>query len=104
MLDYLLYALIGVFLIVYLLRSILMVGYNHFKFKSKRMQADVMMNDLFKTIIGFKPLFQRRLKPKGYDYKVQLRFQRKFGLYYLVIWGCLFSILFIAAKIYLEAF
>jgi hypothetical protein len=104
MLEYLLYALIAVFVTTYLLRSILMVGYEHFKYKSKREQAGEMISDLFRTIIGLKPLFRRRLEPKGYDFKVQQRYQQKFGFYYIILWVCLFSILFLAAKIYLEAF
>lgn len=104
MAEYLLIALILVFLMTYLLRSILMVGYEHLKYKSKREKAGEMLKDLVKVMIGFKPLYQRKLIPKGYDFKVQQRFQKKFDSYYIIIWVSLFLILFLTAKIYLDAF
>jgi len=102
--EYLLIALILVFLMTYLLRSILMVGYEYLKYKSKREQAGELLSDLVKIIIGLKPIFQRKLEPKGYDFKVQQRFQKKFTIYYIIIWVSLFLILFLVAKIYLDAF
>ncbi|HEX4958981.1 MAG TPA: hypothetical protein VFV46_12440 [Lacibacter sp.] len=102
--EYLLYAIIALFMTAYFLRSVLMVGYEHFKFKSKREQAGKLFTDLISIIVSLKPLFQRRLTPKGYDFKVQLRYQKKFNVYYVVIWSSLFLILFLAARIYLDAF
>lgn len=81
-----------------------MVGYDHLKYRSKREHAGKLINDLIKTALSLKPLFQKKFEPKGYDFKVQQRFQKKFTFYYVFIWGCLFLILFLAAKKYLDAF
>lgn len=102
--EYLLIALMLVLFITYLLRSVLMVGYEHLKYKNKREKAGEMLSDLVKIMIRFKPLYQRKLTPKGYDFKVQQRFQKKFNFYYVIIWASLFLILFLVAKIYLDAF
>ncbi len=77
MLEKLFVAAISFFALIYLLRAVLMVGYEHFKYPSKREYAGKMMSDLFRKLISFKPLMQRRLEPKGYDYKVHQRFQNQ---------------------------
>jgi hypothetical protein len=104
MLEKLFVIAIGFFLIVYLLRAVLMVGYEHFKYPSKREYAGQMINDLLRKLISFKPLMQRRLEPKGYDYKVHQRFQTKSEVYYFLLWASLFVILFLFARIYLDLF
>lgn len=104
MLEKLFVITIGFFMIIYLLRAVLMVGYEHFKYPSKREYAGKMMTDLFRKLISFKPLIQRRLKPKGYDYKVHQRFQTKSEVYYFLLWASLFVILFLFAYIYLDMF
>lgn len=102
--EYLLFGLIGIFLLAYLLRSVLMTGYDHFKFRSKKEQAGNLASDLIKKIFSLKPIFQRKLPPKGYDIKVHQRYQQKSTIYYIIIWTTLFLILFLASKIYLDAF
>lgn len=81
-----------------------MVGYDHLKFKSKRENAGLFFKDLFGVMISLKPVTQRLLTPKGYDFKLHRRFQNKFTLYYVVIWISLFLILFLTAKLYLNIF
>jgi hypothetical protein len=102
--KYLLLLLIAIFVIAYLLQSVLMVGYDYFKFRSKNESSGNLPLAILKKILGLSPLFQRKLKPKGYDVKVQQRYQQKFTIYYSIIWATLFLILFLAAKLYLDAF
>lgn len=104
MLEKLFVIAICFFLIIYLLRAVLMVGYEHFKYQSKREYAGQMINDLLRKLISFKPLMQRRLEPKGYDYKVHQRFQTKCEVYYFLLWASLFVILFLFARLYLDLF
>lgn len=81
-----------------------MVGYDHLKYKSKKENAALFFKDLLLVMISLKPITQRLLVPKGYDFKLHRRFQTKFTLYYVVIWISLFLILFLTAKLYLNIF
>ncbi len=96
------FALIALFLFVYVLKGFLLVGYNHYKYKSK--SAGVMLSELLRVLITLKPIIHKRLEPKGYDYKMYERFQKKYVTYYAILWICLFIILFLVAKIYLGLF
>lgn len=98
------YGILSLFLLIYTLRTVLMVGYDHIKFKNKKEYAGQMLKDFLVKFTSFKPLFQRKLEPKGYDYKLYNRFQSKFVLYYAVLWTALFLILFFTAKIFLGLF
>jgi hypothetical protein len=98
------YAILALFVTIYIMRSVLMVGYEHIKFRNKREQAGKMIKEFVSTVISFKPLFQKKLEPKGYDYKLYNRFQRKFVIYYSILWVCLFLILFFSAKLFLGLF
>jgi hypothetical protein len=102
MLENLYYLLIAVFAVVYVLKALLLVGYNHFKYKSK--STDLIITELLTIMITLKPIAQKRLEPKGYDFKVYKRYQAKNGLYYAILWVCLFLILFLSAKIHLGMF
>ena len=64
----------------------------------------MMVTDYFKKALRLQPLLQRQLEPKGYDYKLYTRFQKRFTKYYIALWFLLFVILFLSAKVYLDAF
>lgn len=104
MTELLLYGSVGLFLLIYLLSTLLMVGYDHIKYKDSREKAGMMFSDYFRKALRLRPLLQRQLEPKGYDYKLYSRFQRRFTKYYFALWVLLFAILFLAAKVYLNAF
>lgn len=104
MTELLLYASAGLFLLIYLFSTLLMVGYDHMKYKDSREKTGMMINDFFRKAIRLRPLLQRQLEPKGYDYKLYSRFQKRFSKYYFALWILLFAILFLAAKVYLNAF
>jgi hypothetical protein len=104
MIEFLLYGCLALFLLVYLLSTLLMVGYDHIKYKNSREKAGMMVNDYFKKALRLQPLLQRQLEPKGYDYKLYTRFQKRFTKYYIALWVLLFVILFLSAKVYLQAF
>jgi hypothetical protein len=100
----LLYGSVALFLLIYLMSTLLMVGYDHIKYKNSRQKATMMLNDYLNKAFRLKPLLQRQLEPKGYDYKLYSRFQKRYVKYYFALWILLFSILFLSAKIYLNAF
>lgn len=102
MLEKLYFLLIAVFAVAYVLKALLLVGYNHFKYKIK--STDLIITELLTNMITLKPITQKRLEPKGYDFKVYKRYQQKNGLYYAILWVCLFLILFLTAKIYFGMF
>jgi hypothetical protein len=92
------------FVVIYFLRSLLIIGYNNLKFKSGEISFKALFLQLVKTLFSKLPLTQKLLEPRGYDYKVYVRFQKRFVIYYFALWILLFSILFFAANIYLRAF
>lgn len=104
MLEKLLLALIALFLLIYVLKAVLMLGYEYFKYRNKSELAGEMFKELLKNMFSLKPLLEKRLEPKGYDFKMYKNYQRKNGIYYNLLWISLFSILFLSAKIYLGAF
>lgn len=81
-----------------------MVGYEFYKYHDKSGYRIKMLKAFFKKIIQLKPILQKRLEPKGYDYKMYKRFNTKGEVYYFGLWGSLFAILFLIARIYLGAF
>ena len=81
-----------------------MVGYDYLKYRSKSEHATKMIGELFLKLISLKPLLQRKLEPKGYDFKLYQRFQNKFAVYYTALWVMLFLVLVLSAKVYLNAF
>lgn len=104
MADYLLYVLIACFAGTYLFRNLLLVGYEHLKYKAGKEKTAMIFHDFFRQALRLRPLLQQKLEPKGYDFKLYQRFQRKFTIYYAILWICLFGILFLSARIYLNAF
>ncbi len=98
------YAIVLVFILLYVLRGILMVGYDNLKFKNNLKKSGTIAKGLLRNLLTLKPLLQNKLIPKGVDYKVYERFQKKSAIYYLVLWVCLFMILFLGARIYMNAF
>lgn len=103
MMELLFFAFIAFFLLIYLLRAFLMVGYENIKYRGKSDYATKIGRELMQKLIGLKPLVQGKLEPKGYDYKVYARYQKKFQFYYIILWINLFSILMLFAVIYLGA-
>ncbi len=105
MLNLLLYGMIALFVLIYLLRSILMAGYERLNAKNEKGQhSDSLSQLLLNTIITLKPLREAKLRARSIDQKRHLVFQQKATVYYYLLWLTLFAILFLAAKIYLDAF
>ncbi|HMO32637.1 MAG TPA: hypothetical protein PKE63_04335 [Lacibacter sp.] len=104
MLETLLYGLVAIFLMLYALRTLLMVGYEHIKYKAGAEKNRRMLQDYIRKFFSLKPLIQQRLEPRGYDFKLYKRFQLKYNLYYAGLWVSLFLILFLTARVYLQAF
>ena len=100
----LLYGSIALFFLFYLLRGLLMAGYEHLNVRYDRRIKGALMRDWIKKLVTLKPISQFKLNPKSIDYKKHVRFQRRSTFYYYAIWACLFTILFLAARIYLDAF
>lgn len=98
------YAIVFLFLLLYVMRGLLMVGYDNLKYKNNLKKSGTIVKGLIMKLLTLKPLLQNKLTPKGVDYKVYERFQEKSKIYYTGIWICLFFILFLSAKIYLNAF
>jgi len=97
-------AQILLFVVIYFLRALLITGYNNLKFKTGEVSFKALFNQFLQTVFSKLPLTQKLLEPRGYDYKIYVRFQKRFVIYYFVLWLLLFSILFFAANIYLRAF
>ena len=100
----LLLAAFSAFLIIYFMSTLLITGYIHIKNKFSSAVFKQMMKDFFKSFFTLQAITHRRLDPKGYDYKIYVRFQRRYVFYYFALWVLLFVILFLAAKKYLNAF
>lgn len=98
------YLIVIFFLLLYVLRGLLMVGYDNLKFKNNFKKSGTIAKGLLSNLLTLKPLLQNKLMPKGVDYKVYERFQRKSTIYYAGLWVCLFMMLFLGASIYLKAF
>ena len=105
MLNLLLFGMIALFLLTYLLRSILMAGYERLNIKhEKGKYGKSLAQILLETMITLKPLLEPKLRARSIDQKRHLIFQKKATVYYFALWLSLFAILFLAAKIHLEAF
>jgi hypothetical protein len=102
--EKLLSAQIFLFFVIYLLRCLLITGYNNLKFKTGDVSFQNLFSQFIKIVFSRLPLTQKLLEPRGYDYKVYNRFQKRFVLYYFALWILLFFILFFAANKYLLAF
>lgn len=104
MMMLLLYAAVFVFIVVFMLRALLMAGYENINQKHERRKTSSIFKGWLNQMLLLKPIGQPKLKPRSIDHKVHMRFQRKSTLYYYALWICLFVILFLIAKIYLGAF
>jgi hypothetical protein len=104
MLMRLLYGSIALFFFFYLLRGLLMAGYEQLNLKNDKRKRDLILRGWAGKLLTLKPLSQFKLSPKSIDYKKHLRFQKQSAFYYYVIWACLFIILFLCARIFLDAF
>jgi hypothetical protein len=93
-----------IFFFVYFLRTLLITGYTHLKFRKNIETFQMMTRYFLIQFFTLTPILRKKLEPKGYDFKIYRRFQQKFMVYYFVLWILLFSILFLIAKIYLHAF
>lgn len=98
------YAIVFLFFLLYVMRGLLMVGYDNLKYKNNLKKSGTIAKGLIMKLLTLKPLLQNKLTPKGVDYKVYERFQKKSALYYVVLWVCLFMMLFLGARIYMNAF
>lgn len=105
MLNLLLYGMIALFLLTYLLRSILMAGYERLNTKhEKGKYGKSLAQVLLETMITLKPLLEPKLRARSIDQKKHLVFQKKATIYYYTLWLSLFAILFLVAKSFLVAF
>lgn len=98
------YAIVFLFLLLYVMRGLLMVGYDNLKYKNNFKKSGTIAKGLIIKLLTLKPLLQNKLMPKGVDYKVYVRFQKKSTIYYAGLWVCLFLMLFLGASIYMNAF
>jgi hypothetical protein len=92
------------FLVIYFMSTLLMTGYLHIKNKFSGAVFKEMTKDFLKYFFTLQAVTRRRLDPKGYDYKIYVRFQKRYILYYFALWILLFMILFLSARRYLGAF
>ncbi len=105
MMTLLLYGFTFLFAFIYLLRSLLMAGYERLNAKNeKRNPEKSFMQLLIKIMITLQPLRTVKLRARSIDQKRHLVFQQKATWYYYMLWVTLFAILFLAAKVYLNAF
>jgi hypothetical protein len=104
MMMLLLYAAVFVFVLIFMLRALLMAGYENVNLKHERRKGSSVLKGWINQMLLLKPLTQPKLKPRSIDHKVHMRFQRKSTFYYYALWACLFLILFLIAKVYLRAF
>jgi hypothetical protein len=104
MLMLLLYAAVFIFVVVFILRALLMAGYENMNQKHERRKTSSIFKGLLNQILLMKPIGQPKLRPRSIDHKVHMRFQRKSTIYYYALWICMFIILYLVAKIYMGAF
>ncbi len=104
MMPLLLYASLFAFAVVYLLRALLMAGYEILNQKHEKRKNTSIFKSWVSHILLLKPITQAKLKPRSIDHKVHMRFQQKSTIYYFMLWACLFVILFLSSKIYLGLF
>ncbi|RXK57707.1 hypothetical protein ESA94_19470 [Lacibacter luteus] len=104
MLNLMLYGMIALFMFFYLLRALLMAGYERLNAKHDKNRPVSFGNRFLSIVLKLKPLLQSRLRAVSIDQKKHLVFQQKATVYYYLLWLTLFAILFLTAKIYLNAF
>jgi ABC-type multidrug transport system fused ATPase/permease subunit len=104
MLMLLLYGSFALLFILYVMRALLMSGYDNLNVKHIERTNQSVMKGWVNKMLRLKPITQMKLNPRSIDHKIHMRFQKKATLYYYGIWACMFAILFLAAKIYLDAF
>lgn len=98
------YASLAVFFLLYVMRALLMAGYDQQNITREDRKSFSLVKTWLLKMLLFTPLSQMKLTPRSIDHKVHVRFQRKSTLYYYGLWACLFVILLLAAKIYLGLF
>jgi hypothetical protein len=104
MLMLLLYGSFALLFVLYVMRALLMAGYDNLNLKHIQRNNNMLMRRWIGKMLQLKPITQMKLNPRSIDHKIHIRFQKKATLYYYGIWICMFAILFLAAKIYLDAF
>lgn len=104
MMTLLLYGALFLFALLYALRALLMAGYDNQNLKYAQRSGNSIVKGWVQKMLQLKPITQQQLKPHSIDAKVHIRFQRKSTFYYYSLWICMFMILFLGAKIYLDAF
>lgn len=104
MLMHLLYGSFALLLLLYVMRALLMAGYDNLNLKHIQRNNNTVMRGWMNKMLRLKPITQMKLNPRSIDHKIHMRFQKKATLYYYGIWVCLFAILLLVAKIYLDAF
>lgn len=104
MLNLLLYGTVLLFSFVYLLRALLMAGYERLNARNEKSEVQPLLQLLLVGMLTLKPLREVKLKARSIDQKKHLVFQKKASFYYYVLWVLLFIILFFVAKVYLNAF
>jgi ABC-type multidrug transport system fused ATPase/permease subunit len=104
MLMLLLYGSFALLLLLYVMRALLMAGYDNLNLKHIQRNNNSLVKGWIQKMLRLKPITQMKLTPRSIDQKIHVRFQKKATFYYYGIWACMFAILFLAAKIYLDAF
>jgi hypothetical protein len=103
MIVYLFYIVAFLFLLIYLLRAILLSGYEHYRHK-KFPKSQPFFKTLAVKLLLLQPILQKKLPSKAIDHKVYERFKNISRFYYVLIWVLLFFVLILASNIYLDAF
>ena len=98
------YGSIALFLLLYVMRALLMSGYDNQNVKHNQRNGSSIVRGWIRKMLFLKPILQLKLTPRSIDHKVHMRFQKTATLYYYGLWACLFVILLLAAKIYLGLF
>lgn len=98
------YGSIALFMLLYVMRALLMSGYDNQNVKHNQRTGSSIVKGWIRKMLRLTPILQLKLTPRSIDHKVHVRFQRIASFYYYGIWACLFVILLLAAKIYLGLF
>lgn len=98
------YGSIAAFLLLYVMRALLMAGYDQQNMNRGERKNFSLVKTWLLKMLRLTPISQPKLSPRSIDHKVHIRFQRKSTLYYYGLWACLFVMLLLAAKIYLGLF
>lgn len=98
------YGSIALFILLYVMRALLMSGYDNQNLKHEQRKGSSIVRGWIKKMLRLTPIRQLKLTPRSIDHKVHMRFQRIASFYYYALWACLFVILLLSAKIYLGFF